>query len=206
MSKRVIVLGCGGHAKVVADIVVKTGDTLVGFLDDDESLLGEIIYQDKKVIGKISDCSKFQDTFFVIGIGSNIIREKIAKMYDLAWYTAIHPSASIANDVIINEGSVVMAQCVINPKTVIGKHAIINTKASLDHDNFIGDFVHISPGVTLCGTVTVLDKTWVGAGSTVINNIIIGKNNIIGAGSLVIKNIEKENKVFVGSPVRELVK
>ncbi len=207
MSKNVIILGAGGHAKVIADIIEKSGDKIIGFLDNKDELQNNIIYNNKKVIGKIDreTTEKYRNEYyFIIGIGCNKIRKDIANKYNLNWYTAIHPNAIIANEVQINEGSVIMAGAIINVSTKIGKHCIINTKSSIDHDNLLEDFVHISPGATLAGTVHIKEGTWIGAGATIINNIIVEKNNIIGAGSLVIKNITDSNGVYVGVPIRKI--
>ena len=207
MQKKVIILGAGGHAKVIADIIKKSKDEIIGFLDDNEDIQGKVIYDNKKVIGKISDLDKYKKDYIVIGIGSNKVRKAISEKYNnLKWYTAIHPSAVIAHEVTIGEGTVVMAGVIINPGTVIGKHSIINTSSSLDHDNVIGDFVHISPGSHLAGTVKIGNGTWICTGVTIINNILIGENNIIGAGATVIKNIDENDNTYVGVPIRKIKK
>ena len=92
-----------------------------------------------------------------------------------------------------------MQMAAIQPGTIIGKHCIINTNVSVDHDCDISDFVHISPGATICGNVTIGELTWIGAGATIIHGISIGKNTIIGAGTVVIKNIP-DNVLIVGNP------
>ena len=97
-----------------------------------------------------------------------------------------------------------MAGTVINIGTKIGKHCIVNTCSSLDHDNLIEDFVHISPGAHLAGTVKVMKCTWICTGVTVINNITIEKNNIIGAGAVVVKNIEDCNITYIGIPAHNI--
>jgi len=206
MGRDVIVLGGSGHAKVIADIILKSGDNLVGFLDDNEEIQGKIIFDNKKVLGKIVDCLDYNDICFIIGIGNNKTRKMIGEEYNLNWYTAIHPNAVIADDVEIGDGTVVMAGTVINTGTKIGKHCIINTASSIDHDNIIEDYVHISPGAHLAGTVTIKNSSWICSGVTVINNIIIEKNNIIGAGAVVVKNIVTENCTFVGVPAYKLDK
>ena len=201
--KNVVVLGASGHAKVIAEIIIKSGDNLVGFLDDNPSLLNKKIYLDKKVLGTLDDIDKYNDNSFIIGIGNNKIRKDISLKYpNLNYYTAIHPSAVITSDVKIDEGTVIMPGVVINPGTIIGKHVIINTSSSIDHDNIIEDYVHISPGAHLAGTVKIGDGTWICAGVTVINNIEIGNNNIIGAGAVVTKSINDNSKVYVGVPAR----
>ena len=202
MSKDVIIIGAGGHAKVIADIIYKSGDNLIGFLDDNLANKGKEIYLGKKVIGTTKDIEIYNKNYFIIGIGNNSIRKKINNENNLKLYSAIHPSAIIAEDVKIGTGSVIMAGVVINPGTVIGKNCIINTCSSLDHDNLLEDYVHISPGAHLAGTVSVKEGTWICTGAIVKNNITIGKNNIIGAGGVVIKDIIEENGTYIGVPAR----
>ena len=209
MQKKVIIIGASGHAKVIADIIKKSGDEVVGFLDDNKELQGKVIFDEKKVLGTTNenDINKYKDYYFIIGIGSNKVRKLIYNKYpNLEWYTAIHPNAVIGSDVEIGYGTVIMAGTVINTGTRIGNHCIINTCSSVDHDNIIEDYVHISPGAHLAGTVKICEGTWICAGATVINNIIIERNNIIGAGATVIKNIEETNNTYVGVPVKKLVK
>lgn len=195
MNKDVIIIGASGYGKVIADIVKKSGDKVIGFLDDDLSKNG--------VIGKIDDCIKHKDVYFIVAIGDNRTRKMIAEKYIIKYYTAIHPTAVIAEDVIIDDGTVVMANAVINPSAKIGRHCIINTGAIVEHGNQIADYVHVSPNATLCGTVTVGEGTHIGAGAVVNHNIEIGSNITIGAGATVVKNIEKPG-VYVGVPTREL--
>ena len=204
MSKDVIIIGAGGHAKVIADIIYKSGDNLIGFLDDNLANKGKEIYLGKKVIGTTKDIEIYNKNYFIIGIGNNSIRKKINNENNLKLYSAIHPSAIIAEDVKIGTGSVIMAGVVINPGTVIGKNCIINTCSSLDHDNLLEDYVHISPGAHLAGTVTIKEGTWICTGAIVKNNITIGKNNIIGAGGVVIKDIIEENGTYIGVPARRI--
>lgn len=204
MSKDVIIIGAGGHAKVIADIIYKSGDNLIGFLDDNLANKGKEIYLGKKVIGTTKDIEIYNKNYFIIGIGNNSIRKKINNENNLKLYSAIHPSAIIAEDVKIGTGSVIMAGVVINPGTVIGKNCIINTCSSLDHDNLLEDYVHISPGAHLAGTVTIKEGTWICTGAIVKNNITIGKNNIIGAGGVVIKDIIEENTTYVGVPAKRI--
>lgn len=209
MQKKVIIIGAGGHARVIADIIKKSDDEIVGFLDDNLEIQGKTIFDEKTVLGDTSEESvkKYLDCYFIIGIGNNKIRKIISEKYpNLKWYTAIHPSSIISNNVFINEGTAIMAGTIINTGTVVGRHCIVNTSSSLDHDNILEDYVHISPGSHLAGTVKICEGTWICAGVTIINNITIGKNNIIGAGATVVRNVEEENSTFVGIPVKKLIK
>lgn len=207
MRKKVIIIGAGGHAKVIADIIKASGDEIIGFLDDNKKIKNKIIFDDKKVLGLLTEneINQYKDMYFIIGIGNNKIRKKISKrLKDIKWYTAIHPNAIIGSNVSIGEGSVIMPGTVINTCTNIGKHCIINTCSSLDHDNIINNFVHISPGAHLAGDVQIGEGTWICAGVTIINNIKIEKNNIIGAGATVVKDIEEKNNTYVGVPIKKI--
>lgn len=188
MHKEVIIIGAGGHGKVIADIIEKSGDKVFGFLDDGAEQKEVFGYS---VLGKIADCSKFKDKEFFIAIGNNLVRKKIAfENDDLKFYTAIHPNAVISRGVEVGTGTCIMAGCVINANTKIGKHSIINSGSVVEHDNVLSDFVHLSPGAVLCGTVSVGECTHIGAGVTVKNNISITSETVIGVGAAVTTNIE----------------
>ncbi len=201
-NKSIIIIGAGGHAKVIIDIIKNENKEIFGIFDDDEKKHG-ITILGVKVIGNIKDLFDLEGDFsFVIGIGDNYSRKKIA---DLLYYKglefakAIHPSSIIGEDVEVGEGTVIMANTVINSGTRIGKHCIINTSVSIDHDNEIEDYVHFSPNSTTGGTVKVGSHTWVGLGTKIINNITIGQDVIIGAGSVIINDI-KSVVLVVGVP------
>ena len=204
MSKDVIIIGAGGHAKVIADIVLRAGDNLIGFLDDDDVKQGKVIFKKYKVIGKVPDSYKYDGKFFVVAIGDNYIRAKIVDKYNgLIWYTAIHPSAVIADTAKIGDGTVVMAGAIVNPDTTIGEHCILNTACSIDHDNVVGDYVHLSPGVNLAGTVSIGAYSWICIGASVINNIRIAGDVVLGAGATAISDI-KESGVYIGTPAKRI--
>lgn len=201
MNKKVVIIGAGGHGRVVADIVEACGDTVIGFLDDSNTANDKV-----NVVGTSADAIKYCDgeIKLFVAIGNCKVREKIMNsLPDAKWYTAIHPSAVISPSVVIGEGTCVMPNAVINNSAVIGKGCIINTCASVDHDDVIGDFVHISCGARLAGTVTVGKSTWVGIGSTVSNNISIGSDIMIGAGAVVVKDITEEG-TYIGVPARKI--
>lgn len=210
MGKKVVIIGAGGHAKVIADIVEKSGDTVYGFLDD--KLPEGTIIANNKLFKVIGDFNKrftlpitHQDLEFVIAIGDNKKRKEIAEksVHNIKYYTAIHPSATIGLDVSIGEGTVVMANSCINTSATIGRHCIINTGSIIEHDNVLEDYVHISPNATLAGTVKVGERTHIGISATVKNNIEICEECIIGAGAVVVKDI-KEKGTYVGVPARRM--
>lgn len=202
MSKTVVIIGKSGHGKVIADIILSQGDKVLGFLDDayceNETILGF------PLLGRVDDYVKYTDCEFIIAIGNPKIRERIANKLNVTWYTAVHKTAVVsALDVTVGEGTVVMANAVVNPSAKIGKHCIINTGAIVEHDNALGDFVHISPNATLAGTVRVGKATHIGVGAAVINNISIASDCIVGAGAAVVKDIT-ESGTYVGVPARRI--
>ena len=210
--KNIYIIGAGGHAKVVADIILKHIENLkeeiriAGFLDDGYSFEENREIFGIKIIGKIDyvlELSQDINNYFVIAIGSNLIREKITLKYNLNYYTAIHPDSIIGNNVDIGIGSVVMAGTIINSYSKIGKHCIINSGAIIEHDNVIEDFVHIAPKSAIAGGVKIGKGSWIGIGSSIIQNIEIGAEAFIGAGSVVVKNIGTKVKAY-GNPCREV--
>lgn len=192
------IIGASGHGKVIADIAKLNGYKDIVFLDDDESVK---TCGDYSVVGT-TDAVSGKVVF--IAIGSASIRRKLMEKYsDKEFPVLIHPNATIADDVRIGEGSVVMAGAVINPGTTIGKGCIVNTCSSVDHDCNLGDYVHVSVGTHLCGTVNVGDNTWIGAGAIVKNNIMICEDCMIGAGAVVVNNLN-ETGTYVGVPARKI--
>lgn len=205
MKDKLIIIGASGHGKVVADIAIKMNKwQSIAFLDDDESIKTSMGLE---VIGKTADALTYKDKAdFFVAIGSNATREKIQEKLieeGLNVVSLIHPTAVIGTDVEIGIGSVVMAGVVINSSSRIGNGCIINTSSSLDHDNVIEDYVHISPGVNMAGTVKVGKGSWIGIGSVVSNNVNICSGCKVGAGAVVVKDIT-EPGTYVGVPVRKI--
>ena len=205
MKDNLIIIGASGHGKVIADIAIKMNKwQSIAFLDDDESIKASIGLE---VIGKTADAFTYKDEAdFFVAIGSNATRENIQeKLIDegLNVVSLIHPSAVIGTDVEIGIGTAVMAGVVINSSTKIGKGCIINTSSSIDHDNVIENYVHISPGVNMAGTVKVGKRSWLGIGSVVSNNVNICSGCKVGAGAVVVKDIT-EPGTYVGVPVRRV--
>ncbi|MDB9494347.1 acetyltransferase [Spirulina major CS-329] len=182
--------GCGGHAKVVLDILKKQQQSVTAFVDDNPAI------QTKQIHGiPVHLASEFLSTIaeqsqWIICIGNNQTRQRIAEKLNHQGHlftTAIHPSAQIALGVKIAPGTVVMANAVINTDTQIGHHVIINTGVTVDHDCQIDDYCHIAPGSALCGQVHVKKSVFLGAGSTVCPSLEIGEYTTCGAGSVVIQ-------------------
>jgi len=202
----IVLIGDGGHGKVVRDLVLLNNNIkLVAFLDDKHK---EVCKKDNIIVGPISFAktimSMFPDVKFVISIGNNKVRKEIINKLNLPhiyYATLVHPTATISPSATLGHGSVIMAHAVIDADTHIGDHVIINTSSVVEHDNVVGNFVHLSPGATLTGAVTIEEGVLIGAGATVIPNIEIGQWSVIGAGSAVINPIPA-NSTAVGVPAK----
>lgn len=204
MNRKVILIGNGGHAKVIADIIKLNNDEIVGFIVDKgydtNNALGLKWLGDFIVIDKYK-----KDCEFIIAIGSNKLRDQISELYDLKWHTAIHPSAIIDTTCIVSEGTCIMANAVVNSSAKIGKHCIINTGSIVEHDCIVGDYSHLSPNSTICGNSSIGKYVHLGASSTVIDKIQISNNIMIGAGACVVKDIV-ESGTYVGVPAKKVEK
>ncbi|HET7377798.1 MAG TPA: acetyltransferase [Anaerolineae bacterium] len=208
--KRILVIGAGGHAQVAADMILscaRDGQAvmLAGFLDDDQSLLGQTLF-DVPVWGTIAEVARVPHDAVVIGIGDNATR---ARLYEQlltageAFTTVIHPRATLAQNVSIGSGTVVFAGAVVNTGAVLGANVIINTSASVDHHARIGAHVHIAPGAHLGGDVTIEEGALIGIGATVMPRKQIGAWSVVGAGACVTKSVAA-GLIVVGLPAKQL--
>lgn len=198
-----IIIGAGGHGRVIFDIALSLNKyKTVSFLDDQK--VGA-----KNVLGKVSDFSKFLSSHeFVVGIGDEKVREKIALMLKDSGakiVSLVHEKAVIGSDVSIGNGTVVMAGAVINNGAKIGEGVIVNTCASIDHDAEVGDYTHVSIGARIAGTVKIGSFVFVGPGAVVCKNLSVIDNVKIGAGAVVLNNIA-EKGLYVGVPATLKVK
>jgi sugar O-acyltransferase (sialic acid O-acetyltransferase NeuD family) len=205
MKKKLLIIGASGHGKVVADIALKMNRwQSVAFLDDDKNIKSSIGLE---VLGTSSEVYKYIEEYNVfVGIGNNTTRQKIHCMLEklgAAIPVLIHPHAVIGEQVEIANGTALMAGTIVNSCTRIGKGCIVNTGSTIDHDNCIEDFVHVSPGAHLAGTVCIGKRSWLGIGSIISNNINVTNDCQLGAGSVVIRDIT-DSGVYVGAPVRRI--
>lgn len=202
MGEKLMILGAGGHGKVVADIAKRSGWPDIAFLDDNAAAE---TWGGYPVVGPVRDAQRYPEAEFIVAIGNSAVRERIQKALSargLRIATLIHPSAIVAEDTVIGEGTTVMAGAVINPGAVLGNGVIVNTCASVDHDCRIGDYVHISVGARIAGTVTVGEGTWIGAGAVISNNTAVTAGCVIGAGAVVVKDIT-ESGTYIGVPAKK---
>lgn len=201
---RVVIIGDGGHSKVIQEMVKSLNYNIIAILDDkfknNVRNVNDITYAPISELEKLLDL----DVFIVVAIGNNKIRHNIVqkiKKITNNFLTVIHPRAVISPSAKIGDGTVIMPKAVVNADAIIEDHCIINTGAIIEHDNKICEFAHISPNATLAGNVEVAIGTHLGAASTVIPGIVVGSWSVIGAGSTVIRNIPSYCKA-VGSPTR----
>jgi sugar O-acyltransferase (sialic acid O-acetyltransferase NeuD family) len=194
-----IIYGASGHAKVILDILNQCGIKQFQFIDDvlkEDWFYGEVMSPDK--------IDFLSEPLGIIAIGSNKQRKNISLKYNINYQRVIHPQSILAiPHSFIGLGTVIMAGVVVNPEVRIGKHVILNTSCSIDHECILEDFVHVSPNATLCGKVFVSEGAHIGAGAVVIQGIKIGKWCTIGAGSVVIRDVP-DFATVVGNPARVL--
>ncbi len=192
-----LLYGGSGHAKVIIDCMYAMGKEVHGIFDDNPALKALL---DVNVVGTYQS-SFLPEVPLVIAIGNNQIRQKVAQVIQHSFGLVHHPSALISTFARVEVGTVVFHNAIVQAGAVVGKHCIINTAASVDHDCELGDFVHISPNAALCGNVKVGEGTHIGTGASVIPGVKIGKWCTIGAGAVVIKDIP-DYAVAVGVPAR----
>jgi acetyltransferase-like isoleucine patch superfamily enzyme len=193
-SNMVSLYGASGHCRVIIDILNLRNIQIKQIIDDNSNLIS---------IGAIPIISNKEFVLnenLIIAIGDNFIRKQIYNNNNkLCYIKAIHPETIISPTVTIGNGTVVMAGVIINSGSNIGEHCIINTRALVEHDCIIGDFVHISPGASLAGSVEVGEGTQIGIGAIVIQGLKIGKWCTIGAGAVILRDVP-DYAVVVGNP------
>jgi sugar O-acyltransferase (sialic acid O-acetyltransferase NeuD family) len=190
-------IGASGHAKVILDCLRDAGVKVMGLFD--RNLMVKHL-KSYTVFGDYS--AAHTEEPLIVSIGDNAIRAKVVQQAGYKKFgKAIHPSALIADDVEIGEGTVVLHGAIIQSSSKIGKHVIINTSSVVDHDCVVGDYAHIAPKTALCGLVSVGEGTLIGVGTVVIPGVKIGKWCVIGAGSVVVKDIP-DYAVAVGNPAK----
>lgn len=204
MHERFVVVGAGGHAKVVVDALLASGHEVIGFFDDNKSLIGSEPVSGIRVLGgseNVPGRSVTRQASVIIAIGENRVRYSIAKRLSVPYGVANAPTAVLGRGVRIGNGSMLLPSATVTIDTIIGEHVILNTSCSVDHDCLIGDYVHIAPGAHLGGRIVVGEGTFLGIGSSVLPGIRIGRWSVIGAGAVVTKDLP-DNCTAVGVPAK----
>jgi sugar O-acyltransferase (sialic acid O-acetyltransferase NeuD family) len=201
---RVVILGAGGHAQVVADILWRMRDAGQGilplaYLDDNVALHGQM-FLDVPVLGSMDRLSEIDYEAVIVAVGGNRIRQRLfldLQAQGATFAVARHPTAVIAPDVHIGPGTMICANVVVNTGAVIGQNVILNTACTVDHHNRIGDHAHIAPGVHLGGDVRVGEGVLVGIGATVLPQCYLGAWATVGGGGVIVKDVA-EGETAVG--------
>lgn len=194
--RKVVIYGGGGHACVVADCLHDAGFNVSGYYANEEASLLGIPWLGQGPVRPEATAG------LIIAIGDNSIRKKLAEEFPtLEFITTIHPSAVISKHTSLGAGSMILHGVIVQARSAVGKHVILNTGCQVDHDASIADYVHIGPRSVLCGNVTIGEGTFVGAGSTILPGVKIGAWSVIGAGSVVVADVP-DGKVVKGVPAR----
>lgn len=205
MAKTLYLLGGGGHGRVVIDALRSAGVRLAGILQPDskvgEQVLGVPILGDDEVVAGKSAA----DVLLVNGLGANPHTRQRRGLFEamsdrgFTFAQVRHNSAIVGLECTLGEGAHFMAGVVVQNSVRVGKNAVLNTRASVDHDCVLGDHAFVSPGAILCGGVVVGEAAFVGAGAIVLSGVKIGSNAIVGAGAVVTRDVAAQS-VVVGNP------
>lgn len=192
-----ILLGAGGHAKVVLSLLSALGRHVIGICDPALAAAGGEQWRGWPVLGddsaiELYDC---ETTELAMGIGPALQWSHRSKLFDrlvnrgFRFPALIHPSALVDESCVIGAGVQIMAGAIIQPDCVLGRNTVVNTRASVDHDGEIGSDVHIAPGAILCGGVKIGDGAFIGASATLLPNINLGVNSLVAAGSTLARSL-----------------
>lgn len=202
---KIVVIGAGGHARSVCDVLLMEGKhEIIGLVDGGatEGFYGLPLLGGDEVLPDLLAQGKVQGA--LVGIGSNKVRKALQEKLQAMGYQmvcAISPSAVLSPFAQVGEGTVVMHGAVVGASARVGEGCIINTNCSLDHDDDIGDFCHIAPGVAVSGGVRVGPGSFLGTGARVIDGITLGCGVMLGAGAVAVRDIE-DGYTAVGVPAR----
>ena len=205
MTLPIVVIGFGGHGRVVAAALIATGRKLIAVTD----LHPKAVTNAPKNVDVITDEILLirygpGEVLLALGIGSirptleqGLTRQTVKSFHDLGYrFTGLqHPAAWVASDAIVSPTAQIHAGAIVQPGTTIGDFSILNTKSSVDHDCLIGSFCHIGPGATLSGNVSVGDGSHLGTGCNVIQGIRIGNSSFVAAGATVVRDVPDHDSV-----------
>ncbi len=204
--QRVLILGAGGHAQVVADSLLRAhaaGEAVcpIGYLDDRSHLHGHTLLG-LPVLGSLADIDDVPRDASVVAIGDNATRQRVftsLQQRGERFVVVRHPHAIVAPDVHLAPGTMISAGVIVNPGSTIGANVILNTGCTVDHHNQIADHVHIAPGVHTGGDVSVGEGTLLGIGATIMPQRRVGAWSVVGAGAVVVRDIA-DHTIVMGVP------
>lgn len=209
---RYVIWGAAGHAKVLAALIARQGGRVEALFDREEvpsALPGVPVYRGEEGFGRWAAAAQdISEVYGLAAIGGSrgrdrLVVQQLFRGRGLRLAPLVHPDASVCASASLGEGTQVLAQAVVAADAVVGAACILNHKASVDHECRIGDGVHLAPGATLCGLVTVHAHAMVGAGAVVLPRLSVGENSIVGAGAVVTRDVPA-NTIVVGNPARPL--
>ena len=206
MKEKIIIIGCGGHARAILSMLNRSGDyAILGYTDAQDKGIDGISYLGTD---EVVESYKGYNLLLVLGVGKVDIApsryESFLTLKSRGYrFLTVVGSASIVKDATIGEGTVIMDGAIVNTNATIGKASIINSGAIVEHDCMVGDNVHVAPGAVLCGGVKVGNNAMVGANATIIQGVEVCNDVVIGAGSVVIEPIDRPG-IYVGAPARKI--
>jgi sugar O-acyltransferase (sialic acid O-acetyltransferase NeuD family) len=203
-DKKIILVGYSGHGLVVADTALENRLNIIGYTEKSikESNLFKLEYLGNELNPEFKGWGL--DVSFILGIGDNLLREKIYKHIlnnGKKVISLINSTSSISSFATIGDGVFINRNVSINAFSQIGNNVLLNTGCIIEHECVIGDSAHIAPGAVLAGNVEIGERTFIGANSVIKQGVKIGKDVVVGAGSVVLDNIPSEKK-WVGNPGR----
>lgn len=206
-----VLLGAGGHAKVLLSLIRAAEMEVVGVCDPTLAVRGTKEWRGIKVLGDDEALNAINPNSvgLVNGIGhlvASIARRTVFERFKekgFSFPVLVHPAAWVDQSSLLNEGVQVMAGAVIQADVTVGVNSIINTGASVDHDCYLGSHIHVAPGATICGHVCLSDLVFVAAGATIIQAINVGESAIIGAGATVVRNLGP-GQTLLGASMRNI--
>lgn len=209
MGKPLIILGAGGHSKVLIEILKNSQVTIIGITDPLFEKGTEI--NGIKVLGNDNEINNYnpKEIELINGIGfinkdtkRNILYEHFRKK-GYIFNPLVHKSAILADDIELSEGIQILARAVLQPGSIIGENTIINTGAIIEHGSKVGRYSHVAPGAIILGDTEIGENSFIGAGAVIIQGVKIGNDCIVGAGGVIIKDV-KDGATVVGVPAREV--
>lgn len=203
-SLPLIMLGAGGHAKVLLSLARAAGLNVIGICDPALAQQKATDWRGICLLGgdEALDAVDPDSVGLINGIGQLVRGSARHRMFDrlkaqgFSFPTLVHPSAWVDPSAVLSEGVQIMAGAVLQADVVVNCNSIINTAASLDHDCDIGAHVHVAPGATLCGNVLVKNHAFIGSGATVIQGLMVGEEAVVGAGVTLVRDLAPRLKLI----------
>lgn len=205
MTRSLLILGCGGHGRVVADAAFECSYQEIAFLDDTRPVR---LPAGTRWLGPVADASEFVSAWpvAIAAVGDGRLRQGLfGTLRALGYLTPsiVHPSAVVSRGAALGGGVFVAAGAIVNVDARIDDAVIVNTGARIDHDCIIGAASHVAPGATLCGGVVVGERVWLGTGCSIRQGVEIGSDAVVGVGAAVVANLAG-GRTYAGVPARIL--